>query len=94
MSFQSVCPAGKDYVADRHSSTCYRLELSVKSWTTARDDCAANGEKLVVLEPVVKAQFIKDFLTANTRRFCDGEKTTTIQKQNPFCTIHSIICIY
>ena len=73
LSFHSVCPAGKDYVADRLSSTCYRLDLSVKNWTTARDDCAANGEMLVVLEPVVKAQFIKDFLTANRRRFCDGD---------------------
>ena len=95
LSFHSVCPAGKDYVADRLSGTCYRLELQVKKWPIARADCAANGEMLVVLEPVVKAQFMKDFLIANTRRFCDGEKTaTTIQKENPFCTIHSIICIY
>ena len=70
-----MCPAGKDYVADRLSSTCYRLDLSMKNWTTARDDCAANGEMLVVLEPVVKAQFIKDFITANKRKFCDGKKS-------------------
>ena len=70
-----MCPAGKDYVADRLSSTCYRLELSVKNWTTARDDCAANGDMLVVLEPVVKVQFIKDFMIVNKRKFCDGKKS-------------------
>ena len=84
LSFQSVCPAGKDYGADRLSSTCYRLELSVKEWTTARDDCEANGEVLVVLEPVVKAQFIKDFLTAYTSRFCDGEKQQRSKNKTPF----------
>ena len=60
-----MCPAGKDYIADRLTGTCYRAELSEKTWAVARDACATNGEMLVVLEPVVKAQFIKDFLAAN-----------------------------
>ena len=95
LSFHSVCPAGKDYVADRLSSTCYRLDLSLKNWTTARDDCAANGEMLVVLEPVVKAQFIKNFLTANRRKFWDGEeKKKKKKKKKPFCTILSIVCTH
>ena len=96
LSFHSVCPAGKDYVADRLSSTCYRLDLSVKNWTTARDDCAANGEMLVVLEPVVKAQFIKDLMTANRRMFCDGEKTKNNNNNkrlyNIFNSLHTPIC--
>ena len=60
-----MCPAGKDYIADRRTRTCYRAELSEKPWAVARDACATNGEMLVVLEPVVKAQFIKDSLSAN-----------------------------
>ena len=64
-----MCPADKSYIADRLTGTCYRVELSRKNWTAARDACAANGERLVVLEPVVKAQFFADFFKANKGRW-------------------------
>ena len=70
-----MCPADKSYIADRLTSTCYRIDLSRKNWNVARNACAANGERLVVLEPVVKAQFIKDFMIVNKRKFCDGKKS-------------------
>ena len=52
-------------MADRVSGTCYRLDLTPKKWDPARDACAANGETLVVLEPAVKAEFIRDVVVAN-----------------------------
>ena len=65
-----MCPAGKDYVVtERLSSTCYRLDLSpLKNWTEANNTCAANDETMVVLESMVKAQFIKDFVATNQRK--------------------------
>lgn len=59
-----MCPSDI-YIADRLTRTCYRVDWSKQKWISARDACAANGERLVVLEPVTKAEFIRDFLNAN-----------------------------
>ena len=78
LSFQPACPDGNSYAADRLSNTCYRLVLRPTNWILARDACEANGEMLVVLEPVVKAQFIKDFLKANRGKFSVRFKTKLV----------------
>ncbi|XP_070201084.1 uncharacterized protein [Littorina saxatilis] len=68
----SACPRDKNYVIDRPTSTCYRLDLSLKNWVNALDACADNNETLVVLEPVEKASFIESFIRASRDLTVDG----------------------
>ncbi|KAL8586608.1 hypothetical protein ACOMHN_040116 [Nucella lapillus] len=60
------CPADRDYVIDRMTSTCYRLVTSpALDWPAARAACDSSSEMLAVLEPMEKARFLQDFLRTN-----------------------------
>ncbi|KAL8578103.1 hypothetical protein ACOMHN_055423 [Nucella lapillus] len=60
---------GSQYFSDRLSGFHYRLDRNVTmegGWFQGRQNCVGQGEDLVVLEPVLKADFISDFFCTNS----------------------------
>ena len=72
MTVTGSCHTDTGNVADEQSNTCFRIVKDDKDWLGARAACEQKGERLAVLEPVKKAQFLIDFMLGNSGRLADN----------------------